>query len=130
MVSAASTPRTTPRGSPRRRARASSFAEDDELAELQRRFAALEEEKRERAEKRAVARLTGGAPQSHIEAGLGSPSKPESAADLARLDSQVSSLRRRHDELVHANVAKRAELDKLSSKLRDLSTCGSPWSCT
>lgn len=121
MVSAASTPRTTPRGSPRRRARASSFAEDDELAELQRRFAALEEEKRERAEKRAVARLTGGAPQSHIEAGLGSPSKPESAADLARLDSQVSSLRRRHDELVHANVAKRAELDKLSSKLRDLS---------
>ena len=40
---------------------------------------------------------------------------------LSKLDEQITNLRRKHDELVHANMEKRQDLDRLQDKLRDLS---------
>ena len=41
--------------------------------------------------------------------------------ELAKLDEQITTLRRKHDELAHANMEKRRELEKLTDRLQDLS---------
>jgi len=46
--------------------------------------------------------------------------RADNDAELSKLDEQITALRRKHDELVHANMEKRQELDKLQDKLQDL----------
>jgi len=99
-----------------RRALARSGDQDEELAELQRRFSALEDEAK-----------TGGpqTPRSTLrmqrERTMGAQVRSENESELNKLDEQITTLRRKHDELAHANMAKRNELDKLTDRLRDLS---------
>merc|ERR1719409_264906 len=47
--------------------------------------------------------------------------RADNEAELAKLDEQITQLRRKHDDLAHANLEKRRELDKLNDRLQDLS---------
>jgi len=106
--------------------RAAAMADqDEELADLQRRFASLEEEQKSMTEKRnttaAVSlKQTFNMQRSAREATMASTIKAENDAELYKLDAQISMLRRKHDDLVHSNMEKRGELDKLTDKLHDL----------
>lgn len=124
--------------------------QDEELSELHRRFAALEEEARASHEIATSkvgnasilaasaagngagtrsARACGNSANSAASSGAGNklaqterakPGRKEVAGELKRLDEQITALRRKHDDLAHANMLKRRELDKLSDKLREL----------
>lgn len=92
---------------------------------LQRRFSALEDETRAAAE-RTNASATLSTPRNTAirtprERSIAAELRAENEADLAKLDEQITALRRKHDELVHANMEKRSELDRLQDKLADLS---------
>jgi myosin heavy subunit len=41
-------------------------------------------------------------------------------SELKRLDDQICTLRRKHDELAHSNMEKRQELERIADKLRDI----------
>ena len=100
-------------------------AEDEELAELQKRFHALEEEARVTAERaQSLPGSTTATPRLHVrvarERDSTSAVRAENEAELAKLDGDIASLRRRHDELAHANMEKRRELERLTDRLSDL----------
>lgn len=94
---------------------------DEELADLQRRFTALEDEVRVQP-----STLSGGpVPRSHMrtqrERTTAAAVRTDNEGELSRLDDQITTLRRKHDELAHANMEKRRELEKLTDRLQDLS---------
>ena len=47
--------------------------------------------------------------------------RADNESELSRLDDQITTLRRKHDELAHANMEKRRDLEKLTDRLQDLS---------
>lgn len=99
--------------------------QDEELADLQRRFASLEEEQRTMTEKRntnatVALKQTFNMQRSQREGAMATTIKTENEAELRKLDAQIAMLRRKHDDLVHSNMEKRQELDKLTDKLQDL----------
>ena len=102
------------------RSAARGQADDEELADLQRRFSLLEDESRLAAE-----RTSGCSPRALSSAGQerteASHVQTENETELAKLDEQITTLRRKHDELAHANMEKRRELEKLTDRLHDLS---------
>ena len=95
-------------------------AEDEELADLQRRFNLLEDEARQ-----SVERSPGTTPRTHLRAQrertAAAHVQIDNETELAKLDEQITTLRRKHDELAHANMEKRRELEKLTDRLQDLS---------
>ena len=93
--------------------------QDEELAELQRRFAVLEDEARATVEKTmSTPRSTNRTQRERVAAGN---VRSDNDQELAKLDEQITQLRRKHDDLAHANLEKRRELDKLNDRLQDLS---------
>ena len=94
--------------------------QDEELAELQRRFMALEDEARTTMEK-TMASPRGAANKAGRERAAQASVRADNEAELAKLDEQITQLRRKHDDLAHANLEKRRELDKLNDRLQDLS---------
>ena len=98
--------------------------QDEELADLQRRFTALEDEARTSmsagAQNSAMA-----TPRSTMrtqkERSVAAAVRQDNQNELAKLDDQITTLRRKHDELAHANMEKRRELEKLTDRLQDLS---------
>ena len=92
---------------------------DEELADLQRRFTALEDEARIAP---PAAQIT---PRSTLrtqrERSTAAAVRADNETELSRLDEQITTLRRKHDELAHANMEKRRELEKLTDRLQDLS---------
>jgi len=93
---------------------------DEELAELQRRFMALEDEARTTMEK-TMATPRGAANKTGRERAAQAGVRADNEHELAKLDEQITQLRRKHDDLAHANLEKRRELDKLNDRLQDLS---------
>jgi len=100
--------------------------QDEELADLQRRFNALEDETSRVATERLASATTSigasprGSDRALRERTAAAQVRADNEAELGKLDEQITSLRRRHDELVHANMEKRQELDRLTDKLQDL----------
>jgi len=94
--------------------------QDEELAELQRRFMALEDEARTTMEK-TMATPRGAANKTGRERAAQAGVRADNEQELAKLDEQITQLRRKHDDLAHANLEKRRELDKLNDRLQDLS---------
>ena len=94
--------------------------QDEELAELQRRFMALEDEARTTMEK-TMASPRGAANKAGRERAAQAGVRADNEQELAKLDEQITQLRRKHDDLAHANLEKRRELDKLNDRLQDLS---------
>ena len=94
--------------------------QDEELAELQRRFMALEDEARTTMEK-TMATPRGAANKTGRERAAQAGVRADNEHELAKLDEQITQLRRKHDDLAHANLEKRRELDKLNDRLQDLS---------
>jgi len=94
--------------------------QDEELADLQRRFSLLEDEAR-----LSVERNAGATPRMNLRAQkertTAANIQVDNDAELAKLDEQITTLRRKHDELAHANMEKRRELEKLTDRLQDLS---------
>ena len=92
---------------------------DEDLADLQRRFTALEDEARIAP---PAAQIT---PRSTLrtqrERSTAAAVRADNETELSRLDEQITTLRRKHDELAHANMEKRRELEKLTDRLQDLS---------
>ena len=88
--------------------------QDEELADLQRRFTALADEDQPRIS----------TPRSTVrrerEREVVAAVRTENESELNRLDDQITTLRRKHDELAHANMEKRRELEKLTDRLHDL----------
>tara|TARA_B110001452_G_scaffold174347_1_gene146144 strand:+ start:157 stop:804 length:648 start_codon:yes stop_codon:yes gene_type:complete len=118
MPSGNASPRNTARG---RRGPKMSYGadQDEELAELQRRFAVLEDEARATVEKTmSTPRSTNRTQRERVAAGN---VRSDNDQELAKLDEQITQLRRKHDDLAHANLEKRRELDKLNDRLQDLS---------
>jgi len=113
--------------------------QDEELTELHKRFAALEEEARVNHDPAASTHVMGSKAATTPAGGLNAgrkagthgpasgaetarkPGKKDIGPELKKLDEQITSLRRRHDELAHANMQKRRELERLNDRLRDLS---------
>jgi cell division protein FtsB len=112
----------------RRRQVAYGGDQDEELTELHKRFAALEEEARvshdppggkpaapgAAASGAATARRPGPAASQRLAETQPAPARKDVGAELKKLDDQITSLRRKHDELAHANMTKRRELDKMT----------------
>jgi len=98
---------------------------DEELLDLQRRFKTLEEEQRIQVERGANA--SNGSPRNpraaklHRERTAVVAIETNEDTELAKLDEQITNLRRKHDDLAHSNMAKRSELEKLTDRLADLS---------
>jgi hypothetical protein len=92
--------------------------QDEELADLQRRFTVLEDEAR-------TAPLSSTSPRSTMrtqrERSTAAAVRADNDGELSKLDEQITTLRRKHDELAHANMEKRRELEKLTDRLQDLS---------
>ena len=97
--------------------------QDEELADLQRRFTALEDEQKTSSIGATNSALP--TPRSTMrtqrERSVAAAVKADSQNELAKLDEQITTLRRKHDELAHANMEKRRELEKLTDRLQDLS---------
>jgi chromosome segregation ATPase len=93
---------------------------DEELADLQRRFSALEDEA-----KTSTLASTMTTPRSvarqHRERSAAAEIRKGNESELSKLDEQITVLRRKHDELAHSNMAKRSELEKMTDRLKDLS---------
>ncbi|KAL1495623.1 hypothetical protein AB1Y20_016491 [Prymnesium parvum] len=100
--------------------RAGAADQDEELADLQRRFHLLEDEAKAAAE-RTPAPSPRAASRALREREGAARVSSDNEAELAKLDEQITSLRRKHDELAHANMEKRRELEKLTDRLHDLS---------
>ena len=94
--------------------------QDEELAELQRRFMVLEDEARQTVE-RTMASPRATTNRTQRERTAAANVRSDNEMELAKLDEQITQLRRKHDELAHANLEKRRELDRLTDRLQDLS---------
>jgi len=93
--------------------------QDEELADLQRRFTALEDEaKTSQPSAQITPRST---MRTQRERSTAAAVRADNDSELSRLDDQITTLRRKHDELAHANMEKRRELEKLTDRLHDLS---------
>ena len=91
--------------------------QDEEFADLQRRFIALEDEAKNTPSvimQRSTMRM-------QRERSTAAAVRADNESELGRLDEAITSLRRKHDELAHANMEKRRELEKLTDRLHDLS---------
>eukprot|EP00302_Diacronema_sp_CCMP2436_P015190 CAMPEP_0179853760 /NCGR_PEP_ID=MMETSP0982-20121206/9532_1 /TAXON_ID=483367 /ORGANISM="non described non described, Strain CCMP 2436" /LENGTH=553 /DNA_ID=CAMNT_0021739521 /DNA_START=115 /DNA_END=1776 /DNA_ORIENTATION=+ len=122
----------------RRRQVAYGGDQDEELTELHKRFAALEEEARVSHDPSGGKPVAPGAAtfgsstacllarsgypgtSQRLAETLPSPARKDVGVELKKLDEQITSLRRKHDELAHANMTKRRELDKMTDRLRDM----------
>ena len=102
----------------------SAGAHEEEVAELQRRFNALDEQRKAASDNPAsilsrdltMSRLS----TSRSLASIQPQDKQEMEAEIKRLDEQIIELRKRHDNLHHANGLKRKEIDFLADKLKEL----------
>ena len=121
---------TTPRGASvarsgrRMQMRGMGENQDEELAELQRRFNMLEDEARGGAmlDRSGPSTTTPRATlRGQRERAVASAVRADNESELNKLDEQITTLRRKHDELAHANMDKRRELEKLTDRLQDLS---------
>ena len=92
--------------------------QDEELAELQRRFMALEDEARVTMEKTMTTPRHAGGNRTQRERTAAANVRSDNEQELAKLDEQITQLRRKHDDLAHANLEKRRELDKLNDRLQ------------
>lgn len=95
-----------------------SSDQDEELADLQRRFSVLQEEARQASPTQQIPHSV---LRSQRERGIATAVRAENNSELGKLDEQITMLRRKHDELAHANMEKRRELEKLTDRLQDLS---------
>ena len=91
--------------------------EDEELLDLQRRFTVLEDE----AKLTPIQQQPRSTMRSQRERQVAAAVRADNDAELSKLDEQITTLRRKHDELAHANMEKRRELEKLTDRLQDLS---------
>ena len=106
-----------------------------ELAELQKRFTALSDQQRATeassslllATRKSAKPLRGGSASSAslIGSADGASTRKDATGlppeeELKRLDDQIVTLRRKHDQLHEKNTKKRTELDGLADKLKDL----------
>lgn len=130
----------------RRRPAGYGGEQDEELTELHKRFNALEEEAKvthdnvkaatmpagSGASAASTARRPSVAPGTASTVGESSATTQSGAStarrarkditpELKKLDEQIISLRRRHDELAHTNLMKRRQLDDMANRLRELS---------
>jgi hypothetical protein len=104
-------------------------AHEEEVAELQRRFNALAEQRKTASENPAsiltrdlnFSRLS----MSKSAAAILPKEKQDVESELKRLDAQIIELRKRHDSLHHSNGRKRKEIDGLADKLKELHMVGS-----
>jgi len=106
--------------------------QEEELAELQKRFETLANQQRSTEASSALllatrksARPPKNFTATQISADGASTKKdatsgPPSEEELKRLDEQIVQLRRKHDQLHEKNQKKRTELDQLADKLKDL----------
>jgi len=100
--------------------------QEEELAELQRRFETLHNQ--QRTSEQSSAQLLLATRKSSKRGGGGSQDGASTKKDatgpaeeeLKRLDEQIVTLRRKHDQLHEKNQKKRSELDELADKLKDL----------
>ena len=92
--------------------------QDEELADLQRRFTALEDEARTQPLSTVTPRSS---MRTQRERSVSAAVRADNDNELSKLDEQITTLRRKHDELAHANMEKRRELEKLTDRLQDLS---------
>lgn len=81
---------------------------------------ALEDEARTTMEK-TMPSPRGAANKAGRERAAQAGVRADNEQELAKLDEQITQLRRKHDDLAHANLEKRRELDKLNDRLQDLS---------
>jgi len=95
---------------------------DEELLDLQRRFKSLEEEQRLHSERNNGTTPRGAATSArvHRERTAVVDIGDSQGVELAKLDEQISNLRRKHDDLAHSNMEKRRSLEKLTDRLHDL----------
>ena len=110
----------SPRMAAGRRQLSRSADQDEELADLQRRFAALEEEAKS-SNSAAMSQTPRSTQRTQRERTVSAAVRADNESELNKLDEQITSLRRKHDELAHANMEKRRELEKLTDRLQDLS---------
>jgi chromosome segregation ATPase len=101
-----------------RRMKMGAGDQDEELADLQRRFSALEDEARTTGPVSTTPRST---LRTQRERSVAAGVRADNEGELSKLDEQITTLRRKHDELAHANMEKRRELEKLTDRLQDLS---------
>jgi len=99
-------------------------AHEEEVAELQRRFNALAEQRKVASENPASL-LTKELFSSSLSASRSVPSlqpqdRHEAEAEILRLDEQIIELRKRHDVLHHNNGRKRRDIDVLADKLKEI----------
>ena len=99
-----------------------------ELAELQKRFSALADQQRT-TEQSSTLLLASRKSSKSLRAALAADASVadvreedtiKAEEELKRLDEQIVSLRRKHDQLHEKNAKKRSELDTLADKLKDL----------
>jgi hypothetical protein len=101
-----------------------TYAHEEEVAELQRRFNALAEQRKTASENPAsvltrdlnVSRLA----MSKSAATIQPRERRDVEGEMRRLDAQIIELRKRHDSLHHSNSLKRREIDGLADKLKEL----------
>jgi len=91
--------------------------QDEELADLQRRFSVLEEE----GKQPQAPIMPKSTMRTQRERSTAATVRQDNESELSRLDEQITMLRRKHDELAHSNMEKRRELEKLTDRLQDLS---------
>jgi len=106
--------------------------QEEELAELQKRFTALADQQRateqssslllaSRKEGKTLKSFSGSTSQLGQDARIAQKDEELAAeVELKRLDEQIVQLRRKHDQLHERNAKKRTDLDQLADKLHDL----------
>lgn len=110
------------------RARGRGADQEEELAELQKRFSALADQQRSTeqssslllASRKSSKSLRAALAADASLADLREEDTRKAEEELKKLDEQIVSLRRKHDQLHEKNQKKRSELDQLADKLQDL----------
>ena len=92
---------------------------EEELAELQRRFTALSEQKRTAEGTLLTKNIDMGSEDAHGRS-RGQATDVGAVTEIPKLDDQIVDLRRKHDRLHDSNHRKRHDLNKLADKLKDL----------
>ena len=95
------------------------------MAELQRRFNALAEQRKAASENPASLltkelTLSSSLSASRTASSFQPQDRQEMEAEIVRLDEQIIELRKRHDVLHHNNGRKRKEIDGLADKLKEV----------
>jgi len=111
---------------PRQRGRGAD--QEEELAELQKRFSALADQQRSTEQSSSLLLASRKSSKSlrtvlsadASAADLREEDTRKADEELKRLDEQIVTLRRKHDHLHEKNQKKRSELDTLADKLKDL----------